>query len=140
LPKVRTYIDSGVLIDALRGTAEIASTAQGFLNDPLREYVTSDYVKIELLPKCTYYKKDIEREFYEEFFKGATTLVPSSDDLLALAIEQGCKTGISGVDAIHVACALVAEVTELITSEKSDSLLHSINGVNGIKVISTRPD
>jgi len=133
---VRTYIDSGVLIAALRGEEEIANTALFFLNDPLREYITSDYVKIELLPKCTYHKKDTEREFYEEFFRSSTTRVPSSEELLELAIDEGGKTGISGIDAIHVACAVVAQADELITAERATKPIHR---AIGIKVISINP-
>jgi predicted nucleic acid-binding protein len=133
---VRTYIDSGVLISALRGEKDIAATALAFLNDPLREYVTSDYVKIELLPKCTFHKNYDEKQFYEEFFRSSTTHVPNSDELLELAIDEGGRTGISGIDAIHVACAVVAQAEELITAEKSTKPIHR---ANGIKVISINP-
>ena len=133
---VRTYIDSGVLISAIRGEENIAKTALSFLQDPLREYVTSDYVKIELLPKATFHKNDEEREFYEEFFKSSSIRVPSSDELLTLALDEGGKTGISGIDAIHVACAMVAGAAELITAEKPDKPIHRANGV---KVISINP-
>ena len=133
---VRTYIDSCVLIAALRGEEEIASIALSFLYDPLREYVTSDYLKIELLPKCTFYRNDAEKEFYEEFFKTSAAHVPNSDELLALALDEGGKTGISGIDAIHVACAVVAEAKELITAEKLTKPIHKATGVT---VISIRP-
>ena len=48
---------------ALRGEKNIAATALSFLNDPLREYITSDYVKIELLPKCTFHSSDSMKNF-----------------------------------------------------------------------------
>jgi predicted nucleic acid-binding protein len=134
---VRTYIDTGVLIAAFRGDSAANSAALSFLNDPLREYVTSDYVKIELLPKSIFHGHEAEREFYEDFFKAPTiTRVPSSDDLLAFALEEGSKTGISGMDAIHVACAVIAEAAELITAEKTTKPIHRANGV---KVISINP-
>ncbi|MGB9459229.1 MAG: PIN domain-containing protein [Bryobacteraceae bacterium] len=132
----RTYIDVGVLIAAVRGDKALADTALSFLYDPLREYVTSDYVKVELLPKCTFHKNEDERQFYEEFFKNSMTRVPSSDELMTLAIDEGGRTGISGIDAIHVACALVAEAEELITTEKSTKPMHRASGV---KVISINP-
>ena len=133
---VRTYIDVGVLIAAIRGEQITAATALSFLYDPLREYVTSDYVKVELLPKCTYYKNEEEKQFYEDFFDNSILRVPSSDELLAIAIDEGGKTGISGIDAIHVACAVVAQAEELITAEKSTRPIHR---ANGIKVISINP-
>ena len=136
---VRTYIDAGVLIAALRGERAAAAIALSFLYDPLREYVTSDYVKIELLPKCIFHKNEDEQQFYEEFFRTNAIHVPSSDELLALAIDEGGKTGISGMDAIHVACALVAQAQEIITTEKTKKLMHRADGRNGIKVISINP-
>jgi predicted nucleic acid-binding protein len=132
---VRTYIDSCVLISALRGEKTISDAALSFLYDPLREYVTSDYVKIELLPKATFHQNEDEKNFYEEFFNSSAAHVPSSDELLALAIDEGCKTGMSGLDAIHVACAVVGGAEELITAEKTTKPIHRANGV---KVISIR--
>jgi predicted nucleic acid-binding protein len=133
---VRTYIDVGVLIAALRGEKNLAATALSFLYDPLREYVTSDYAKIELLPKCTFHRNEDEKQFYEDFFDSSEIHVPSSDELLALAIDEGGKTGISGIDAIHVACAVVAQAEELITAERSTKPMHRANGV---KIISINP-
>ena len=133
---VRTYIDSGVLISALRGDNATSDMALAFLYDPLREYVTSDYVRIELLPKAVYHKRDEEQLFYAEFFRSITTHVSSSDDLLALALDEVAKTGISGIDAIHVACALVAGAQELITAEKTTKPIHRATGV---RVISIHP-
>ena len=84
-----------------------------YLNDPLREYITSDYAKIELLPRCTFHKNHDEKRFHEEFFESSVTHVPSSNELLELAIDEGGRTGISGIDAIHAACAVVARLQEL---------------------------
>lgn len=129
-----TYIDTGVLIGALRGSQDVADRAISFLNDPLRDYITSDYVKIELLPKCRFHKNAEEEKFYEEFFKRTKVYVPSSNDLLALAIEEGGKTGISGIDAIHVACALIAEAKELITGERTVKPIHRARGLTVISI------
>jgi hypothetical protein len=61
---------------------------------------------------------------------------PSGDELLAFAIDEGGRTGISGIDAIHVACAIVAEAEELITAER---ITKPIPGADGGKVTSVRP-
>ena len=133
---VRTYIDSGVLISVVRGDAKVAASALSFLYDPLREYVTSDYVKVEVLPKAIFHNESDELQSYEDFFKSCQISVPSSDDLLAFAIEHGSQTGISGMDAIHVACAVVAQAQEFITSEKPTKPIHR---ANGIRIISINP-
>lgn len=132
---VITYIDTGVLISAKDGSSALSSIALSFLFDPLRDYVTSDYVRVELLPKCLFHKQREEQRFYDDFFNRCRIRVPSSDELLRLAIDEGGRTGISGIDAIHVACALAAGAEELITAEKRGKLIHQANGV---KVISIR--
>ena len=59
----RTYIDSGVLIAAIRGIDPIAQKAIAIIDDPEREYVSSMFVKLEVLPKSVYHKQEIEQEF-----------------------------------------------------------------------------
>lgn len=131
---VRTYIDTGVLICALRGEKDMADYALSFLYDPLREYITSDYVKLELLPKCIFYQNQEEQQFYEAFFESNSIQVPCNEELLVFAIEEGGRTGISGIDALHVACALVAEASELITAERATKPIHRAVGVNVISI------
>ena len=63
----RTYIDSGVLIAAIRGVEPIAQKALEILDDPEREFVSSMFVKLEVLPKAVYHKQSIEEEFYTTF-------------------------------------------------------------------------
>jgi hypothetical protein len=133
---VRTYIDSGVLIAAIRGDPEISEAARSYLFDPLRDYVTSDYIAIELIPKATYHGNTDEKEFYQSFFGRAMVHVPSSDALMRIAIDEGCRTGVSGLDAVHLACAVVGEAIELITSEKSTKPIHRTNLV---KIVSINP-
>jgi hypothetical protein len=44
----RTFIDSGVLIAATRGTGGIAQTALTIIADPNREFVSSIFLKLEV--------------------------------------------------------------------------------------------
>jgi len=66
---MRTYIDSGVLITAARGTAQLSAPALGILSDTAREFVSSDWVKLEVLPKARFFHRDAEVRFYELFFE-----------------------------------------------------------------------
>ena len=67
-----TYIDSGVLIEAMQGNSGTAVSfqAQRILLEPDREFTSSIFVKLEVLPKATYYKKNAAEVafFYEDFF------------------------------------------------------------------------
>ena len=133
---VRTYIDAGVLIAAFHGDEPASAAALSFLFDPLRDYATSDYVTIERLPKCTYFKRTEEWEFYDEFFKRTVLSVSPSPTLMTLALQHGGWTGISGIDALHVTAALTSGGIEFITSERPTKPIHR---AKGIRVISINP-
>lgn len=136
MPATLTYIDSGVLIFAAQGTTAAASLALPFLTDPDREYVTSDYVRLEVLPKATFHGRMAEVAFYNLFFTTTTRSIPTSESLLNYALEEACKTGIQGLDAVHIACAVFAGAEEFITSEKSNRPIHRTKLV---KVVSIFP-
>jgi predicted nucleic acid-binding protein len=119
-----TYIDSGVLIFAAQGTTAFAALALPFLGDPSREYVTSDYVRLEVLPKATFHKRTAEVAFYDLFFATTTRAIPTSEALLKYALEEACKRGIQGLDAVHIACAVFGGAEEFITSEKINAPIH----------------
>ena len=133
----RTYIDSGVLIWAAQGVTENAVLALPFITDSGREYVTSDYVRLELLPKAVFHRNQPEVDFYETFFHANIRCIPTSDSLMRQAMEHGCNTGISGIDALHIACAVFAGAEEFITTEKPSKPIHR---TRLIKVISIRPE
>ena len=64
----KTYIDSVVLITAFRGGSEIAVRAFEILDDEEREFVSSKFVKLEVLPKPIHGRRQDEVDFYEAFF------------------------------------------------------------------------
>jgi predicted nucleic acid-binding protein len=136
LPATLTYIDSGVLIFAAQGTTAAAALALPFLADPNREYVTSEYVRLEVLPKATFHGRTTELAFYNLFFTTTTRSIPTSEALLKYALEEACKTGIQGLDAVHIACAVFAGAEEFITSEKINRPIHR---TKLIKVVSIFP-
>lgn len=133
---VLTYIDTGVLIWAFREDGAASDLASSFLFDPLREYVTSHYLLLDLLPHCEFCGRSEEAEFYRAFFHSARHRVPSSDALIAYALQEGCKTGISGIDAVHVACAAIAGAEELITTEGLTKPMHR---TSLLKIITINP-
>jgi len=113
----RTYLDSGVLLAAFKGEGELGLRALQIIDDPQRQLVVSDAVKLELLPKPTYEKRKEEVSFYCEVFALAEQRSWDSA-VLQLAQNLAEQNGIAAMDAIHVAYALHANVDELITAEK----------------------
>lgn len=136
MPRTRTFIDSNVLISAFRGEADIAQNALDVLDDASRDFVTSDFVHLELLPKPICYGINDERDFYEAFFSKAKRTIRSSRTLVEEAKNEAAQAGLSAVDALHVAAAKRANCDELVTAEKPTKPLFN---VNGLAVITIRP-
>ena len=118
MTRVRTFIDSGVLITAATGNHTVAIRAMEILDDPTREFITSDFVRLEVLPKPMHFGKKQEAEFYHEFFRGTTQNVAVTDELVSDAFEEAVLAGLSAVDALHVAAAKRGKSDEFVTSEK----------------------
>ena len=118
MAKTRTFIDTGVLIAAATGNDAVCAQAMTVLDDPGRAFVTSDFVRLEVLPKARYHKNADEADFYEAFFDAAEEIIESTGTLVAAAQEEAEAIGLSAVNALHVAAARRGRSDELITSEK----------------------
>lgn len=114
---IRTCLDSGVLIAAFRSRNETSTPALALLDAPERVFVTTDYVRLEVLPKPLYFRRETEAEFYEAFF-AAAEFVEVSQALVSAAFEEARQTGLAAMDALHVAAAKRASVDEFITVER----------------------
>lgn len=129
MPPVRTFIDSGLLIVAARGTHELSERAMQILDDPEREFVTSDFVRLEVLPKALYNNQTDEAEFYREFISSAQDTVQSAHALVRQAETDAEKAGLSAVDALHVAAARYSGCDELVTVERTTKPLFRVTGL-----------
>ena len=59
----RTFVDTGVLIAAARGSPSVAAAAMKILADPEREFASSVFVQLETLPKAVYFRRSEELRF-----------------------------------------------------------------------------
>jgi predicted nucleic acid-binding protein len=132
----RTYVDSSVLIEAYRGAGPLAASANAILFDPSRTFVTSEFVRLEVLPKATYYQRATEVAFYARFLQAATRSVALTRSLMGLAQQRAETFGLSAVNALHVAAAETAHADELVTAERRASPLLR---VTTIRVVSLHP-
>lgn len=120
----RTFIDAGVLIAAARGEDSIAAKAIDILDDPEREFASSEFVKLEVLPKAIYYRRQAEVEFYETFFQAVSHWANPLEAIVQKAYQEACLSGLAAVDALHVAAAVLVGATELVTIEKPEKPIH----------------
>ncbi len=127
-----TYLDSGVLLAAWR-SAELRPAALRILEDPGRQFATSQLAKLELLPKPVFEKRPIERAFYRAYFEEAVATRPLDEQLGQEAQSLAEKYGLAAVDALHLSAALRAGAEEFYTCEKPGKPMFR---VKELKVIS----
>ena len=124
---MKTFLDSGVLLTAWRGRD--AEAALKVMEDPDRQFYTSQMVKLELLPKAAYFKQRAEIRFYQIHFQAAMGVEPLSRELGELAQVIARSNGIAAMDALHLAAAIRQGAEEFITSEKPGKPIFRAKGI-----------
>jgi predicted nucleic acid-binding protein len=133
---VKTFLDAGVLLTAWRGRD--AEAALAVMEDPRRQFCTSQMVKLELLPKPAFYKQAAEMEFYQTHFRAVEGEEALSRELGEKAEELARQYGLSAVDALHLAAAIRQGAGEFITAEKPGKPMFRVRGI-AVKSIHTQP-
>jgi predicted nucleic acid-binding protein len=133
---VKTFLDSGVLLTAWRG--KDADAALAVMEDPGRQFYTSQLVKLELLPKPAFFKQEAEIEFYQTHFRAVKGEEPLSRELGEKAGELARQHGLAAVDALHLAAAIRQGADEFITAEKPGKPMFRVRGIT-VKSIRTLP-
>jgi len=129
-----TYIDSGVLLSATDGVGRIAEKSLEILEDSQREFASSKFVKLEVLPKAVYNKQTEEAEFYEEFFSDVTHWASDLAEIVQNAEQIASQYGLAAMDALHVAAALSVGAEELVTTEKRTKPMHRVTSINVVSL------
>ncbi|NUN50186.1 MAG: PIN domain-containing protein [Candidatus Brocadiae bacterium] len=130
-----TYVDADVLIAAARGTPDISDAALAILEDPHRTFASSDFIRLEVLPKSTFTGRNEEIAFYEDYFAGVSAWPADANEVVKAAMKEAQRNGLSALDALHVAAAWVTGAEELVTGEKPGRPIHR---TSLIRVISLR--
>ncbi len=120
---MRTFLDSGVLLTAARGSGKDQDRVLRILEDPNRTFVTSPFIHLELVPKAIYYKKRLEQAFYDEYFRAAEW-IRDLQRIEALARIEAARAGLAAMDALHIAAAHLARADELITTERASKPIY----------------
>jgi predicted nucleic acid-binding protein len=135
---IRTYIDAGVLITAARGVAPLAIKALKVLDDPDREFVSSVFLKLEILPKAMYYGNKAEAEFYKTFFNAVIYWADTLDRIVQEAFSEASSSGLAAMDALHVASAAALGADELVTTERAEKPIHRTALVRVVSITPNR--
>jgi len=129
----RSYLDSGVLIAALRDGGELASRANALLEDPNRIFLSSVFLRLELLPKAAYFRNSAELRFYSDYFDRVAAWADDADAVVRLAEQEAARYGLNALDALHVAAAILRGADELVTIEGPRKPIHRAAGVRVVR-------
>ena len=123
MSKQLTVVDSSVLINASIGPDPARRMrAIALLADQRREFAATCFLKLEVLPIPTRYKKQKELSFYERFFSNVVTWV-DEESLLTPALDLACRYGLGGMDALHLAAAISLNA-EFVSAERPSKPLY----------------
>ena len=102
--------------------------------DDGREFVSCENVLLELLPKPTYEKRQLEINFYNEHFHEAE-IEPFSRELGKDALALALKYGIAAGDALNIASAIRQKAGEFYTTELSTKPVFRVKGIKVISIL-----
>ncbi|BAZ11021.1 hypothetical protein NIES4071_28450 [Calothrix sp. NIES-4071] len=134
---IRTFIDAGVLIIAARGGSVGAERASNVLKDQNREFASSIFLKLEILPKAIYNKRTAEVKLYEAYFNVVTYWATDTEQIIENAYKECAQYGLGAMDALHISAALSVGAVEFLTYEKPEK---SIFRTKSIQIISIFPE
>lgn len=118
MTKTKTFVDANILIAAWRGNAELLQKSMAIIEDPDREFIVSDYLKLEVIPKPTFHGFHEEVEFMQTFIDSASLQVRATPLITTQAISLACRYGLSAMDALHAETAIEANADVFFTLEK----------------------
>lgn len=131
---IKTFIDSGVLIFAARGEGELAEKALSILEDSDREFASSIFIQLEILPKAIYNKKINEIKFYKIYFNAVSYWAKDLEKIIEVALKESSEYGTGAMDSLHIASAKLRQVDQFVTNEKPNKSIHRSQGINIISL------
>lgn len=137
---LKTFLDSGVLLAAWRGTPFLQRQALSIMADEEREFFTADTVRLELLPKPTFEKRRVEVEFYNEHFNSTAGIEPFSQLLGEAAFNLARNYGLSAGDALNLAAAIRQKAEEFITTESPGRPMFRVREIRVISLLASSFD
>jgi len=110
-----TFLDASVLIAAARGGSVQAARAMEILDDPTRQFASSPFLRLEVLPRAIFNKRTTEVRFYEAYFDAVSRWATELDQVAEAAFRECSQFGLEAVDALHVAAAAQVGAAEIVT-------------------------
>ncbi|GAP96777.1 hypothetical protein NIES2104_33240 [Leptolyngbya sp. NIES-2104] len=104
------------------------------MEDTNREFVSSSFIALEVIPKATYHRKQQELEFYETFFATVVDWAIAQEELLQAAHQIASLYGLAALDALHIAAALSCNAADFVTTEKTTKPMYRVPNLNFVSI------
>src|SRR5262249_60549372 len=101
--------------EVIRLQSNVCSRLSTIQNGPLSPVISS---ASKSFPKPSTFASKPKPLSYEAYFASIVEMVEVSPALVAHAYDEAQRVGLAGMDALHIAAAKAAGVTESITVEK----------------------
>jgi len=88
------------------------------LEDPNRQLIVSEFLRLETIPHPSYHKQKREVGFMESVFAKAEEQLKVTSEVVEQTFLLAQQYDLDAVDSLHVGSALLAKVDEFITLEK----------------------
>lgn len=118
-----TYLDSNVLVQAATGANQhIQQRALAIITDPNRQFASSLFSRMEVIPLAIHFGRAKERLFYEVFFNRVQLWIDPAN-IYDEAYQLACQYALGAMDALHLAAASVVGA-EFVSAEKPTKPLY----------------
>ena len=94
------------------------------------------FLRLEVRPKAIFHKNQPEIAFYDAFFASVTRWINPYKKLMVEAENVGESFGLNGIDALHIAAALLSRSDEFITAERPTSPFSRVQGLRIVSIAS----
>lgn len=114
-----TYLDTNCLIAVADSEALRLGKVFALLDNAQRSFMYSPFIELETLPLAIHYRNKARERFFRSYINRCAHFSSNLPAILNEALRQAEKYGIVGIDACHIAAAIVGLADEFYTFEKA---------------------
>jgi hypothetical protein len=113
-----TYLDTNCLIAYADSEPYRRTKVMALLSAPSKAFMYSTFTTLETLALALHYRKPQRAWFFRYYINLCTHYSDNLPEIMLEAHRQAEKYGIVGIDACHLAAAIVGQAKEFDTFEK----------------------
>jgi predicted nucleic acid-binding protein len=128
-----------VLLSAWHGQTNEGESALAIIEESSRQLLTSEMIRLELLPKPLFFGQKEEVEFYEQIFLRCRCDKMDAS-LYSKAFVLARRSGLAAADALNIASAIRLNADEFVTLEKPSKPMFRVRGIRVVTLYAAASD